>query len=176
MLAESFISVGKLIETLKEKGVIKETDTQLNVLFDNWAESKIYKSNWWVKILSFSIIGEKTEPGSVKQSMSRPFTFKEFHEIMPDIQNLNIGKQVSSSMRKLPWKNFVCRLFIRLNKVSCGDYSYYPIKVDNESDLHKYYDKLRKARSQVYIDRINGLAEIAFNKNEECFDDSSDES
>ena len=176
MSAESFTSVGKLIETLKEKGVIKETDTQLNVLFDDWAESKIYKSNWWVKILSFSIIEEKTEPGSVKQSVSRPFTFKEFHEIMPDIQNLNIGKQVSSSMRKLPWKNYVCRLFIRLNKVSCGDYSYYPIKVDNESDLNKYYGKLKKARSQTYIDKVNELAEIIFNKNEECFDDLSDES
>ena len=175
MLAESFTTVGKLIETLKEKGVIKETDTQLNVIFDDWAESKIYKSNWWVKILSFSIIEEKTEPGSVKQSVSRPFTFKEFHEIMPAIQNLNIGKQVSSSMRKLSCTR-IHRLFIKLNKMSCGDYSYYPIKVDNESDLNKYYGKLKKARSQAYIDRANELAEIAFNKNEECFDDSSDES
>ena len=175
MSAESFTSVGKLIETLKEKGVIKETDTQLNVLFDFWAESKLYKSSWWVKILSFSIIEEKTGHGSDKQCKSRPFTFKEFHEIMPTIQNLNIGKQVSSSMRKLPWKNFVCRLFIRLNKVSCGDHSYYPIKVDNESDLDKYYGKLKKARSQVYIDRANELAEITFNMDEECFDDSSDE-
>ena len=175
MLAVSFTTVGKLIETLKEKGVIKETDTQLNVLFDDWGESKIYKSNWWVKILSFSIIEEKTGPGSVKQSVSRPFTFKEFHEIMPDIQNLNIGKQVSLSMRKLSWTK-IHRLFIRLNKVSCGDYSYYPIKVDNESDLNKYYGKLKKARSQAYIDKVNELAEIIFNKNEECFDDSSDES
>ena len=176
MSAHSFTTVGKLIEALKEKGVIKETDTQLNVLFDCWGESKMYRHNWWVKILSFSIIEEKTGPGSVKQCMSRPFTFKEFHEIMPDIQNLNIGKQVSSSMRKLSWKNYMCRLFIRLNKVSCGDHSYYPIMVDNESDLNKYYGKLKKARSQAYIDSMNKVTEIGFNRDEECFDDSSDES
>ena len=40
--------------------------------------------------------------------------FKEFHDILPDIQYLNIGKQVSKSMRELPFLKEVHRLFIGL--------------------------------------------------------------
>ena len=31
----SYTTVAKLIEALKDKGVIKDTDKQLNILFDN---------------------------------------------------------------------------------------------------------------------------------------------
>ena len=46
MQTERFTGVGKLIETMKDVGVIKETDDQLNVLFDDCGESKIYKGGF----------------------------------------------------------------------------------------------------------------------------------
>ena len=165
MLPQYFTGVGKLIEALKEKDVIKETDKQLNILFDNWCESTVYKSNWWVEILTFSIIGETT----------RSLSFKEFHDIMPDVKYLNIGKQVSASMRKLPWTKGVHRLFIGLNKVDNGSYSYYPMKLDSTSDFSKQYSKLKKARSKTYFDKCNEIAEKIFDEGEECFDECDDD-
>ena len=56
--------------------------------------------------------------------------FKEFHDIMLEIEYLNIGKQLNMSMWKLPLTKNVHRLFIGLNKVECKGYTYYPIKLD----------------------------------------------
>ena len=47
MQAERFTEIEKLIKELKDAGVIKETDEQLNVLFDDWGESKLlFKGNY----------------------------------------------------------------------------------------------------------------------------------
>ena len=47
MQSERFTGIGKLIKELKDAGVIKETDEQLNVLFDDWGESKLlFKGNY----------------------------------------------------------------------------------------------------------------------------------
>ena len=62
----SYTTVAKLIEAFKEAGVIKETDKKLNVLFDNWNASPLFKGNLWVEILSFTIIGEKHSVVSFK--------------------------------------------------------------------------------------------------------------
>ena len=50
--SQSFTGIGKLIDELKKAGVIGETDKQLNVLFDDWGESSVYKGNKYYFFIS----------------------------------------------------------------------------------------------------------------------------
>ena len=91
----SYISINKLIESFKSNGLIKDDDKQLNIFFDNWNESTVYKNTYSIRVLSFVVIGEN----------ARKISFKDFHEILPDVQNINIGKQISRDMRKIKTAN-----------------------------------------------------------------------
>ena len=136
-MSKQYISINKLIEELKSNGLIKEDDKQLNIYFDNWNESTTYKNSYSVRILAFSVISsEKT----------RKITFKEFHDLLPDVQNINIGKQLARDMRKIKTANCRC-VFVNLNQMKDKDYSYYPLKLSS-NDYSSYYNKLREERSE----------------------------
>ena len=132
----SYISINKLIETFEINGLIKDDDKQLNIYFDNWNESNIYKNTYSIRVLSFVVIGEN----------ARKISFKDFHEVLPEVQNINIGKQISRDMRKIKTANCRC-IFVNLNQINGKDYSYYPLKLSTK-DYSEYYDKLREERSE----------------------------
>ena len=132
-----FIGMNKLIDELKKHELIKEDDKQLNIYFDNWNESNKFKNVYSIRILSFAVIG----------ATQRKITFKDFHEILPGVQNINIGKQLSRDMRKI--KTAGCRcVFVNLNQIKDKDYSYYSLKLSTK-DYSSLYEKLRKERNEI---------------------------
>ena len=135
-MTSSYISINKLIESFKSNGLIKDDDKQLNIFFDNWNKSTVYKNTYSIRVLSFVVIGEN----------ARKISFKDFHEILPDVQNINIGKQISRDMRKIKTANCRC-ILVNLNQVNGKDYTYYPLKLSTK-DYSDYYVKLREERSE----------------------------
>ena len=132
-----FIGMNKLIDELKKHELIKEDDKQLNIYFDNWNESSKFKNVYSIRILSFAVIGSKP----------KKISFKDFHEILPSVQNINIGKQLSRDMRKI--KTAGCRcVFVNLNQIKDKDYSYYSLKLSTK-DYSSLYQKLREERNTV---------------------------
>ena len=132
-----FIGMNKLIEELKNNKLIKDDDKQLNIYFDNWNESNKFKNVYSIRVLSFAVIG----------STPRKISFKDFHEILPNIQNINIGKQLSRDMRKI--KTASCRcIFVNLNQIKDKEYSYYSLKLSTK-DYSALYEKLREERNEI---------------------------
>lgn len=132
-----FIGMNKLIDELKKHELIKDDDKQLNIYFDNWNESNKFKNVYSIRVLSFAVIGSK----------ARAISFKDFNEILPGIQNINIGKQLSRDMRKI--KTAGCRcIFVNLNQIKDKDYSYYSLKLSTK-DYSSLYEKLRKERNEI---------------------------
>ena len=131
-----YISIVKLVEELKDNGLIKDDDKQLNIYFDNWNESNQFKNSYSIRILAFSVIGPEK---------ARKITFKDFHELLPNVQNINIGKQLSRDMTRIKTANCRC-VFVNLNQKKDKDYSYYPLKLSS-NDYSEYYNKLREERS-----------------------------
>ena len=151
-LAENFLSTSELIETLKNENIIKDDDLQLNVFFDDFGKSKVYKFCWWCQILSFTI---------QNKDCSRKFSFKDFHELFPDKYYLNIGKQCNKDMQSLPLTIQIHKLMISLNKTNYKnnykDFSFYPIKLYSGPNLPNL-KKLRDENSKAMIDKANELA------------------
>ena len=148
---KQYISVNKLIEEFKDNELIKDDDKQLNIYFDNWNESSQFRGSYSIRILAFVVIGsEKT----------RRITFKDFHELLPDVQNINIGKQLARDMRKIKTANCRC-IFVNLNQMKDKDYSYYPLKLST-NDYSEYYNKLREERSAVIGARPEFIEDIDF--------------
>ena len=132
-----FIGMNKLIDELKKHELIKEDDKQLNIYFDNWNESNKFKNVYSIRVLSFAVIGSKP----------KKISFKDFHEILPGVQNINIGKQLSRDMRKI--KTAGCRcVFVNLNQIKDKDYSYYSLKLSTK-DYSSLYVKLREERNEI---------------------------
>ena len=132
----SYISINKLLEAFKNNGLIKDDDKQLNIFFDNWNESNLYKNNYSIRVLSFV----------VNDGKSRKISFKDFHDILPEVQNINIGKQLARDMRKIKTANCRC-IFVSLNQITGKDHSYYPLKLSTK-DYSEYYIRLREERSE----------------------------
>lgn len=151
MQKENFINIGTLIDQLREHELLKEDDKQLNVFFDNWAESLLFRANWWVEILSFSVIDANNK--------TRTLSFAEFHDAVPFKYYLNIGKQVSKSMRSLPMKKDIHKLMVRLDKIVLDDFSYYPIKLYEGENLPSY-TKLLRERSDAKVNQCNHYVEL----------------
>ena len=144
----SYISINKLIETFKNNELIKDDDKQLNIFFDNWNESNIYKNTYSIRVLSFV----------VNDGKSRKISFKDFHDILPEVQNINIGKQISRDMRKIKTANCRC-IFVNLNQVNGKDFSYYPLKLSTK-DYSEYYNKLREERSEFINSKPEFIEEV----------------
>ena len=132
-----FIGMNKLIDELKKNELIKEDDKQLNIYFDNWNESDKFKNNYSIRVLSFAVIG----------AQNRIISFKDFNDILPGIQNINIGRQLARSMKKI--KTAGCRcVFVNLNQIKEKEYSYYSLKLST-NDYSTLYSKLREERTAV---------------------------
>ena len=144
----SYISINKLIETFKNNELIKDDDKQLNIFFDNWNESNIYKNTYSIRVLSFV----------VNDGKSRKISFKDFHDILPEVQNINIGKQISRDMRKIKTANCRC-IFVNLNQINGKDFSYYPLKLSTK-DYSEYYNKLREERSEFINSKPEFIEEV----------------
>ena len=144
----SYISINKLIETFKNNELIKDDDKQLNIFFDNWNESNIYKNTYSIRVLSFV----------VNDGKSRKISFKDFHDILPEVQNINIGKQISRDMRKIKTANCRC-IFVNLNQINGKDFSYYPLKLSTK-DYSEYYTKLREERSEFINSKPEFIEEV----------------
>ena len=147
---ENFLSVTDLIETLNAENVINNDDVQINVFFDDFGRSKVYKFCWWIQILSFTIQNKNS---------SRKFTFEDFHEMFPNKYYLNIGKQCNKDMQALPLTVQIHKLMISLNKTNYKDISFYPIKLYSGSNLPNL-KKLSEERSKAMIDKVNELAAV----------------
>ena len=132
-----YIGIVKLVEELKDNELIKDDDKQLNIYFDNWNESNKFKNCYSIRLLSFVVIG----------SQMRRITFKDFHELLPNVQNINIGKQLARDMRKIKTANCRC-VFVNLTQKKDKDYAYFPLKLSTK-DYSEYYNKLREDRSVV---------------------------
>ena len=144
----SYISINKLIETFKNNELIKDDDKQLNIFFDNWNESNIYKNTYSIRVLSFV----------VNDGKSRKISFKDFHDILPEVQNINIGKQISRDMRKIKTANCRC-IFVNLNQINGKGFSYYPLKLSTK-DYSEYYNKLREERSEFINSKPEFIEEV----------------
>ncbi len=132
-----YIGMNKLIEEFKKHKLIKDDDKQLNIYFDNWSESNKFKNVYSIRVLSFAVIGSTT----------RKITFKDFNDVLPGVQNINIGKQLSRDMRKI--KTAGCRcVFVNLNQIKDKDYSYYSLKLSTK-DYSSLYQKLREERNEI---------------------------
>ena len=132
-----FNGLNKFIDELKKHELIKEDDKQLNIYFDNWNESNKFKNVYSIRVLSFAVIG----------STPKKISFKDFHEILPGVQNINIGKQLAKYMRKI--KTAGCRcVFVNLNQIKDKEYSYYSLKLSTK-DYSSLYQKLREERNAV---------------------------
>ena len=134
----SYISTNKLIDEFKKHKLIKDDDKQLNIFFDNWNESNKFKNCFSIRILSFVVVSSDNK--------TRRITFKDFSELLPNIRNINIGKQISRDMRKIRTAGCRC-VFVSLNQVMNKEYSYYPLKLSTR-DYSNLYSKLREERSQ----------------------------
>ena len=143
-----FIGMNKLIDELKKHELIKEDDKQLNIYFDNWNESNKFKNVYSIRVLSFAVIG----------STPKKISFKDFHEILPGVQNINIGKQLSRYMRKI--KTAGCRcVFVNLNQIKDKDYSYYSLKLSTK-DYSSLYQKLREERNEIISSKSEFIEDI----------------
>ena len=141
-----FIGMNKLIDELKKHELIKEDDKQLNIYFDNWNESNKFKNVYSIRVLSFAVIGSTPKKGPNGPS-ARAISFKDFNEILPGVQNINIGKQLSRDMRKIKTAGYRC-VFVNLNQIKDKDYSYYSLKLSTK-DYSSLYQKLREERNAV---------------------------
>ena len=141
-IGKQYISIVKLIEEFKHNGLIKDDDKQLNIYFDNWNESNKFKNSYSIRILAFVVVGSQTEHDKIRR-----ISFKDFHELLPDVQNINIGKQLAKYMRKIRTASCRC-VFVNLNQMKDKDYSYYPLKLSLK-DYSELYNKLREERSAV---------------------------
>ena len=146
-----FVGMNKLMETLRENKLLNSEDLQLNIYFDDWVESKNFKGAWSIKPLHFEIIGADKK--------SRVLTFKEFNDLFPILEWINIGKQLNKEMKqlKIVKKLYLLKVLTKTKNIN-GKYEYHPMKLATDISQTNY-KKFLDLRSKAKLDHLDQLAE-----------------
>ena len=151
MSVNKFVGMNKLMETLRENKLLNSEDLQLNIYFDDLIESKNFKGAWSIQPLHFEIIDADKK--------SRVLTFKEFNDLFPILEWINIGKQLNKEMKQLKLvKKLYCIKVLTKTKNINGKYEYHPMKLNTDVN-QTAYKKLLDFRSKVKIEHLEQLAE-----------------
>ena len=80
------------MKTLEDKKLIKSSDNQINVFFDEFFVNRIYKHNWTIKPIDFEVIDYKKH--------SRHISYAEFKKSFSETEWINIGKQLDKYFKE----------------------------------------------------------------------------
>ena len=154
-----FVGMNKLMETLRENKLLNSEDLQLNIYFDDCVESKNFKGAWSIQPLHFEIIDADKK--------SRVLTFKEFNDLFPILEWINIGKQLNKEMKqlKLEKKLYLLKVLTKTKNIN-GKYEYHPMKLATEIKQTNY-KKFLDLRSKAKLEHLEQLAEKIKDKEDE---------
>ena len=159
-MSERFGNISSVIAELQKRNILKNNDTQLNIYFDDWVESKNF-SSWSIQPIDFEIVDSN--------KVVRHLLFEDFHDTFPLMEWLNIGKQCNKEMKALPMQKQMFKLMVLVKLKDTGRYKFHPLKLYNGDIDQKNYSRLTAERSQA---RINHCAKTA----EKCsLEESEDE-
>ena len=159
MSVNKFVGMNKLMETLRENKLLNSEDLQLNIYFDDCVESKNFKGAWSIQPLHFEIINADKN--------SRVLGFKEFNDLFPILEWINIGKQLNKEMKqlKLEKKLYLLKVLTKTKNIN-GKYEYHPMKLATEIKQTNY-KKFLDLRSKAKLEHLEQLAEKMKDKEDE---------
>ena len=159
MSVNKFVGMNKLMETLRENKLLNSEDLQLNIYFDDCVESKNFKGAWSIQPLHFEIIDADKK--------SRVLTFKEFNDLFPILEWINIGKQLNKEMKqlKLEKKLYLLKVLTKTKNIN-GKYEYHPMKLATDISQTNY-KKFLDLRSKAKLEHLEQLAEKIKDKEDE---------
>ena len=156
-----FVGMNKLMETLRENKLLNSEDLQLNIYFDDCVESKNFKGAWSIQPLHFEIIDADKK--------SRVLTFKEFNDLFPILEWINIGKQLNKEMKqlKLEKKLYLLKVLTKTKNIN-GKYEYHPMKLATEIKQTNY-KKFLDLRSKAKLEHLDKTAKNIKEEDDEEF-------
>lgn len=159
MTVNKFVGMNKLMETLRENKLLNSEDLQLNIYFDDCVESKNFKGAWSIQPLHFEIIDADKK--------SRVLGFKEFNDLFPILEWINIGKQLNKEMKqlKLVKKLYLLKVLTKTKNID-GRYEYHPMKLATEIKQTNYKGYLN-VREKVKLEHLDKTAEKIKDKEDE---------
>ncbi|KAI5486082.1 protein of unknown function, DUF4108 family [Trichomonas vaginalis G3] len=132
---------------------ILENVKQVDVYFDDYVESIYYKGKFNIKPIAFAFDNKLIENAKI-------------WELIPDIEFItNINDKW---FKRIPTTKVLCKLMIKTEEKEFNRFKYHPNKV-SELENEKLQKKLNDRLSNDRIEKINKLAEVAFNN--EIFDE-----
>ncbi|KAI5492795.1 protein of unknown function, DUF4108 family, partial [Trichomonas vaginalis G3] len=132
---------------------ILENVKQVDVYFDDYVESLYYKGKHNIKPIAFAFDNKLIENAKI-------------WELIPDIEFItNINDKW---FKRIPTTKVLCKLMIKTEEKEFNKFKYHPNKV-SELENEKLQKKLNDRLSNDRIEKINKLAEVAFNN--EIFDE-----
>ncbi|EAY17665.1 hypothetical protein TVAG_235470 [Trichomonas vaginalis G3] len=132
---------------------ILENVKQVDVYFDDYVESLYYKGKFNIKPIAFAFDNKLIENAKI-------------WELIPDIEFItNINDKW---FKRIPTTKVLCKLMIKTEEKEFNRFKYHPNKV-SELENEKLQKKLNDRLSNDRIEKINKLAEVAFNN--EIFDE-----
>ncbi|EAX85945.1 hypothetical protein TVAG_332020 [Trichomonas vaginalis G3] len=132
---------------------ILENVKQVDVYFDDYVESLYYKGKFNIKPIAFAFDNKLIENAKI-------------WELIPNIEFItNINDKW---FKRIPITKVLCKLMIKTEEKEFNEFKYHPNKV-SELENEKLQKKLNDRLSNDRIEKINKLAEVAFNN--EIFDE-----
>lgn len=154
----AFVSVSNLMNTLKSEQLIKQSDIQLNVYFDQFFENSKYKHNWTIKPIDFEVIDYKRN--------TRHLSYAEFRKHFSETEWINIGKQLNKYFKEFDKTPILRKLMILVRTKPFHEFEYHPLKITLTDIKQDSYENLKKERAA-----INDRAEPKHNAKEDSYDD-----
>ncbi|EAX82118.1 hypothetical protein TVAG_275580 [Trichomonas vaginalis G3] len=150
MSGSRFVTVNQLMDALSP---ILENVKQVDVYFDDYVESLYYKGKFNIKPIAFAFDNKLIENAKI-------------WELIPNIEFItNINDKW---FKRIPTTKVLCKLMIKTEEKEFNGFKYHPNKV-SELENEKLQKKLNDKLSNDRIEKINKLAEVAFNN--EIFDE-----
>ena len=150
MSGSRFVTVNQLMDALSP---ILENVKQVDVYFDDYVESLYYKGKHNIKPIAFAFDNKLIENAKI-------------WELIPDIEYITNIKD--KWFKRIPTTKVLCKLMIKTEAKEFHEFTYHPNKV-SELENEKLQKKLNDRLSNDRIEKINKLAEVAFNN--EIFDE-----
>ena len=141
MASSKFIGVNSLMKALEDKKLIKSSDNQINVFFDEFFQNHIT-----IKPIDFEVIDYKKH--------SRHISYAEFKKSFSETEWINIGKQLDKYFKEFDKTPKLRKLMILTKQMPFNDSFYHPLKIVLSEISQDSYEQLKKERTDILNEKV----------------------